>query len=660
MKVYRELSVLDGFKNAVVTIGSFDGVHAGHQKILSRVKELARRLEGESVLITFHPHPRLVVNPDDDSLRLLTTIDEKIELLSSFGIDNLIIVPFTLEFSQQSPETYISDFLVKYFNPLRIVIGYDHRFGKGRAGDISLLKLNEDRYGFLVEEISKQEVDSIAVSSTKIRNALTNGKVAIAADLLKYHFRLTGEVVKGQALGRKLGFPTANIEVADRHKLIPREGIYAVRVEHAGDRFDGMLYIGTRPTIKSQNQKVIEVNIFDFDKDIYGEEITIEFVQKIREDKSFSGLEELKEQLIKDKANSMAILGSGSKKKMETELPKVAIVILNFNGVDFLRRFLPGVLLSDYGNLEVVVADNGSEDDSLDYLSAQQGVRIIALGNNHGFAGGYNLALEDVFADYFIILNSDVWVDGDWISPVIELMERDRSIAVCQPKILQYDQDEYFEYAGAAGGHIDALGYPFCKGRMFGDIEKDEGQYNDTSEVFWASGAAMFVRSDVFKGLGGFDADFFAHMEEIDFCWRVKRAGYKVMVRPKSVVHHVGGGTLGYESPFKVYLNFRNNLILLTKNENKSKLAWLLPLRLVMDGLAAFRFLLKGQFKNIVSIIRAHWHYFFKMGYHFDKRKKDIDAIQKVSIGRNEQAGRYSGSIVVSYFLKGKKRYRDL
>ncbi len=307
MKVHRNLDELPHFNNAVITIGSYDGVHAGHQTIIQRINDTAQRINGESILITFHPHPRLVVRPDDNSLKLLNTIDEKILLLEKYGVDHLIIAPFTKAFSQQSPEEYIEHFLVKNFQPKKIIIGYDHKFGNKRVGNIDLLKQYEGKYGFEVMEIQKQDVDSIVVSSTKIRNALLEGRVKIAAEWLNHPFMISGEVVYGQQLGRELGYPTANIQVKERHKLIPPIGIYAVQVVHNDQQYQGMLYIGNRPTLDGKTIS-IEVNIFDFDQNIYGQDIRVAFSKHIRADKKFEGLEALKHQLGLDKIATLEAL----------------------------------------------------------------------------------------------------------------------------------------------------------------------------------------------------------------------------------------------------------------------------------------------------------------------------------------------------------------
>ena len=252
-----------------------------------------------------------------------------------------------------------------------------------------------------------------------------------------------------------------------------------------------------------------------------------------------------------------------------------AVVILNWNGKHMMEKFLPSVTAHTSGDAEVIIADNGSTDDSIEFLHTHYpDLRIIQLDQNYGFAEGYNRALAQIEADYYVLLNDDVEVTPHWVEPVIEQMQQNPLTAICQPKLLMYDQRDTFEYAGAAGGFIDRYGYPFCRGRLFDVVEKDHGQYDDPCEIFWASGAAMFVRADVWHQLGGLDGDFFAHMEEIDFCWRAKNKGYRVEYCPKSAIYHVGGGTLPKSNPRKTFLNFRNNLSMLYKNLPAAPACW--------------------------------------------------------------------------------------
>lgn len=300
MKIYHGIDDFSQLQYAVVTSGTFDGVHLGHQKIFSRLREIASRNFGETVVLTFWPHPRLVLHPEDEGLKLLNTFEEKADLLKDQGIQHLIRIPFTKEFSQLSSEEFIRQILVKTIGTRKLVIGYDHHFGKNREGSFEQLKMDAPRYGFEVEEIPRQEVDHVAVSSTKIRKALEAGDVETARDFLGQPYRLTGRVIAGDRIGRTLGFPTANIEIDTKYKLIPAHGIYAVTVDHEHQRYGGMLYIGVRPTLQG-TRRVIEVNIFDFNKDIYGESLTVHFQKMLRGDETFDGLESLKIQLQKDK-----------------------------------------------------------------------------------------------------------------------------------------------------------------------------------------------------------------------------------------------------------------------------------------------------------------------------------------------------------------------
>ena len=300
MNVYRDLAALPDFRNTVVTIGSYDGVHSGHQIILAQVNALAKSIGGESVLVTFHPHPRLVVNPDDTSLRLITTIDEKINLLEKYGVDNLVIAPFTKAFSQQTPDEYIQHFLVDKIRPKKIVIGYDHRFGNRREGNIDYLRKFEKQFNYEVQEIEKQAVNDIAVSSTKIRNSILLGDIQTATTLLNHSFTVSGKVVRGKQLGNTIGFPTANVAVENPHKVIPADGVYAARIYYENQTYTSMLYIGHSLDNK---YKTLEVNIFDFNKNIYDKYLTVEFVARVRGDMRFDGVEALKLQLAEDKKN---------------------------------------------------------------------------------------------------------------------------------------------------------------------------------------------------------------------------------------------------------------------------------------------------------------------------------------------------------------------
>lgn len=308
MKVFKNLENLPLIPNAILTIGSFDGVHHGHQKILSQVTDLAKAEEGESVVVTFHPHPRHVLSTEKDDFKLITTVEEKAALLAKYGIDNVIVVPFNEGFYQQSPRGYIEDFLIDRFHPRWIVIGYDHRFGNNRSGNIEDLRRYESEGIFRLLEIEKQAVEDITVSSTKIRKALNEGQVEKAAHLLGHPFSLTGKVTHGQRIGHTIGYPTANIELAEPNKLIPVYGIYAVKVIHHQKEYQGMLYIGDRPTLANHHNKTIEVNIFDFDQRIYGDQLRIDFIRFLRKDQRFDGLDALKAQLAEDKITALEAL----------------------------------------------------------------------------------------------------------------------------------------------------------------------------------------------------------------------------------------------------------------------------------------------------------------------------------------------------------------
>jgi riboflavin kinase / FMN adenylyltransferase len=301
MKIYNHIDEFSRLENAVVTIGTFDGVHVGHQKIINRLLEITRQTGGESVILTFFPHPRMILHPEDVNIKLISTITEKAERLEAAGIDHLIITPFTRDFSNLSPQEYIKDFLVDRIGTRHIVIGYDHRFGKDRKGGLQQLQQYSSEYGFAVEEIPEQDIHDVAVSSTKIRQAILSGDIETANDFLGYPFCISGKVIKGDQIGRTLGFPTANLFIEETYKLIPADGIYAVGLTlcNNGQQCKGMAYIGHRPTVNGMTRN-IEVNIFDFAQDIYGEQMRLDFLKFIREDQKFSSLEELSEQLKQD------------------------------------------------------------------------------------------------------------------------------------------------------------------------------------------------------------------------------------------------------------------------------------------------------------------------------------------------------------------------
>ena len=337
-----------------------------------------------------------------------------------------------------------------------------------------------------------------------------------------------------------------------------------------------------------------------------------------------------------------------------SKLPLVAVVILNWNGQHFLQKYLPSVLSSTYKNVQIIVADNASTDNSITYLKEHfPTIKIIINPTNEGFAKGYNTALKQVSADYFVLLNSDVEVCPAWIEPIITLMESDKTIAACQPKILDEKNKTLFEYAGACGGWIDIFGYPFTRGRVLEKIEADNGQYDNAIPCFWASGAAMFVKAHVYNLVGGLDEYFFAHQEEIDLCWRMQRAGYKIYVQPASVVYHVGGGTLPKGNSKKTYLNFRNNLIMLFKNTSFAALLFKLPMRFGLDALAAYKGLFSGDGGYFLAIAKAHLH-FAKWIFFYQSKSFQIKTLNKKLFGF------YKGSILWKYYFKNKKTFSDI
>lgn len=331
---------------------------------------------------------------------------------------------------------------------------------------------------------------------------------------------------------------------------------------------------------------------------------------------------------------------------------KVAVVILNWNGRKFLEKFLPGVIEHSKGSAEVIVADNASSDDSLDFMAkTHPDIRVVELDKNYGFAEGYNRAFKQIDSEYYVLLNSDIEVTPGWIDPVIEMMDADKNIGAAQPKLLSYYEKDHFEYAGAAGGFIDRYGYPFCRGRIFQVLEKDEGQYDQETEIFWATGACMFVRSEIYQKMNGLDGDFFAHMEEIDFCWRMKNAGYKVMFKPGSTVFHIGGGTLPKNNAWKTYLNIRNNMIMIYKNLPTKRLWRVYIARLFLDFVAALKFFADGGFKDFWAVFQAHAHLMANFGKYRKKREK----IPHIRVSKF-----FKGSIVKEHYLMRRKYFTEL
>ena len=334
-----------------------------------------------------------------------------------------------------------------------------------------------------------------------------------------------------------------------------------------------------------------------------------------------------------------------------------AIVILNWNGEKYLSRFLPLLLQHTTSDeVTIYVADNGSTDGSLALLKTQFAtVKTIVLDKNYGFAGGYNRALAQIKADYYLLLNSDVEVTENWLNPLLKFMNSNADVAACQPKILSFDVRNQFEHAGAAGGFIDFLGYPFCRGRILAKTEEDHGQYNTITDIFWATGACLLIRASVFNECGGFDAEFFAHMEEIDLCWRLRSRGYRLVCIPESVVFHVGGGTLHVEHPHKTYLNFRNNLLLLYKNLPQRKFLPIFFIRFFLDYLAAFQLFVTGKPKNAQAVFKARRDFSKMLPAFKMKRKENLEKTIQTNIPEIT-----SKSIILNYYFLGKKRFSDL
>lgn len=330
-------------------------------------------------------------------------------------------------------------------------------------------------------------------------------------------------------------------------------------------------------------------------------------------------------------------------------MDKIAVVILNWNGVKLLEQFLPSVIRFSEG-AQIYVADNASTDHSIDFVKNNfPSIKIVQNNGNHGFAKGYNDALQHIDAEIYALVNSDIEVTENWLTPILETFENEKLTAIIQPKILDYKNKEYFEYAGAAGGFIDKYGFPFCRGRIFDTIEKDNGQYDDNCELFWASGACFFIRSEVYHELGGFDETFFAHQEEIDLCWRAANEGHVIKYVFSSTVYHVGGATLQQGNPRKTFLNFRNSLLMLVKNLPKKRLFFVIFFRMVLDGIAGIRFLTQGKFGHTYAILKAHFS-FYCISLKYLKKRKDFQ-IQEYYMVK---------SIVYLYYLKKLQVFKEI
>jgi GT2 family glycosyltransferase len=336
---------------------------------------------------------------------------------------------------------------------------------------------------------------------------------------------------------------------------------------------------------------------------------------------------------------------------------KTAVVILNWNGLPWLQKFLASVVRFSTGlETAVFMVDNGSTDGSAEWVSKNiSDVSIIRLESNHGFAGGYNLALNQIAAEYFVLLNSDAEVTEGWLDPLTKYMDENPDVASCQPKIRAYHEKDYFEYAGAAGGYMDKFGYTFCRGRIFDNVEKDTGQYNNIADIFWSSGACMMVRSEAWKQCGGFDDDFFAHMEEVDLCWRFHLAGFRVSCVPLSIIYHAGGGSLPYDSKLKTYLNFRNNLFLLYKNLPDNKLHKTIFIRKLLDGVAAIMFIFKGRTGNAKAVWKAHIDYYRNIKTLKVKR----ESVKNLTINKTV-SHLVNKCIVFRFYIKRKKTFSSI
>ncbi|MFI5203705.1 MAG: glycosyltransferase family 2 protein [Flavobacteriales bacterium] len=337
-------------------------------------------------------------------------------------------------------------------------------------------------------------------------------------------------------------------------------------------------------------------------------------------------------------------------------MKRVVVAILNYNGKDFLQKFLPGIIQYSSAVADIVVIDNASTDQSVQLLTSDfPSVKIIRLAENTGYAGGYNRGLKELNYEFLLLLNSDIEVRQGWLEPLVMYMDKNLTVGSVQPKILSYKNQSQFEHAGACGGFIDRFGYPFCRGRIMDNSEEDKGQYNTTMKIFWSTGACMMVRKQAFDKAGGFDDDFFAHMEEIDLCWRMQYLGFEIGVEPASVVYHVGGGTLSYLNPRKTYLNFRNNLFLIHKNYFDGNLCWFVIRRMKIDGIAAFMFLIYGKPKHFWAVFKAHMHYYGKLSTLKKKRR-----VVKQMVQHKTLTGWYKRSIVWQYFIKKKRKFSEI
>lgn len=337
---------------------------------------------------------------------------------------------------------------------------------------------------------------------------------------------------------------------------------------------------------------------------------------------------------------------------------KTAVAILNYNGVKYLKLFLPNVIEHTKADgVKIIVIDNASTDNSCEFVKSNfPEVQLIVLDKNYGFAGGYNEGLKYVEAEYYALINSDIELTENWLNQMVDFMDANNDVAACQPKVLSYSERNKFEYAGACGGFIDKFGYAFCRGRIVADIEEDKGQYDTEKQIFWATGACFLIRSELFKKIEGFDSDFFAHFEEIDLCWRLQNLGYNIYCLPQSFVYHVGGGTLSYQSPLKLYLNYRNNLYALHKNLPAKYFKRRMLIRLVLDNIAAFRYLFRGEFQNLMATLKAHYHYTKNL----QKLRQKRCILKKRYLNEPSKNVVFNNSIIFNYFIKKKKYFSEL
>ena len=653
---------LPSFNHPIVAIGAFDGFHLGHKKLIEKLLDSSKEVQGDSLIVTFDPHPRLILDEQDQQFKLLTTLDEKISLLAESGVDYLIVIPFSYSFALMPPQEYVENFLMLHFKPIKIIAGNDHRFGRDGQGDGMLLRQYAQAGYFQFEEVDHLGANGTSISSTRIRQLLSEHRVEEANALLGHNYSFQGTIIPGNRIGREIGYRTANLSIEDPHKLMPPHGIYAAICKVGGQAYDAMLYIGTNESLVSSPILSIEVHILDFNQDIYGLELGVSLVDYIRPDLKFQSKQDLIKQIAQDEKHTRrSLLRHKLRSHPQGKNPSVAIAILNYNGLSLLEKFLKGILEHKPKDCPLYVIDNGSTDTSLIYIEHHYPeVHIIRLRKNYGFALGYNKGIAQINADYLVLLNSDVLVNMNWIPPVLSAMQTDPLIFAAQPKILSLNEKWKFEYAGAAGGFIDLLRYPFCRGRIIDYIEEDHGQYNEMTEVFWATGAAMVVKTVVFKALGGFDADFFAHQEEIDLCWRMKRIGGKIISTSDSVVYHLGGGTLDYDNPRKTYLNFRNNLFAIFKNETWYNLLFILPSRLVLDIFIAISYLLKGKLMVTYKIFQAYVVGIINTLYLIHKKNHTNQLVEELRVQTYSKKGILNSSIFLQFYIAGNKVFSKI